>query len=116
MGFLKVCANRIDAMENGNCVVLGLPDLFVAFDAIDQDISNLIMHLFSSYGIQLTALNWTDFSCQIGIIRSSSMETYLQFDVTSLERFKHHCLDICVLSYMVDLGRMIDLCGLSSNL
>ena len=53
---LKVCADLIEAMDQGNHVLLGLLNLSAAFDTVDQDI--LIERLSRSYGIRSTALNW----------------------------------------------------------
>jgi len=67
---LKVCADLIEAMDQGNHVLLGLLDLSAAFDTVDQDI--LIERLMSrSYGIRSTALNW---SCSYFIDRKQSVQ------------------------------------------
>jgi len=53
---LKVCADLIEAMDQGNHVLLGLLALSAAFDTVEQDI--LIERLSRSFGIRSTALNW----------------------------------------------------------
>ena len=51
MALLKVCADLIEAMNQGNHVLLGLLDLSAAFDTVDQDF--FIERLSRSYGIQI---------------------------------------------------------------
>ena len=74
---MKVCADLIESMDQGNHVLLGLLDLSAAFDTADQDI--LIERLSRSYGIRSTALDWF-----------CSCLTIVQFngDVSTVRTFK----------------------------
>ena len=111
---LKVCADLIEAMDQGNHVLLGLLDLSAAFDTVDQDI--LIERLSRSYGIRSTALNWF---CSYLIDRRQ----YVQFngDVSTVRTLKFGVPQgsvLCPLLYILhtaDLGKLIVSCGLSSH-
>ena len=78
---MKVCADLIEAMDQGNHVLLGLLDFSAAFDTVDQDI--LIECLSRSYVIRSTALNWF---CSYSIDRRQ----YVQFngDVSTVRTLK----------------------------
>jgi hypothetical protein len=78
---LEVCADLIEAMDQGNHVLLELLDLSAAFDTVGQDI--LIDRLSRSYGIRSTALNWF---CSYLIDRKQSVQ--FDGDMSSVRTLK----------------------------
>jgi Reverse transcriptase (RNA-dependent DNA polymerase) len=111
---LKVCADLIEAMDQGNHALLGLLDLSAAFDTVDQDI--LIERLSRSYGIRSAALNWF---CSYLNNRKQSVQ--FNGDVSTVRTLKFGVPQGSVLGpllfilYTADLGKLMDSCGISSH-